>query len=184
MDKVPKANRRQRAADAGRYAPRLRVILACALWSPFLSIAAPPTFVGLQLPPYPSDCKVGEGAVLGSGPPYRLGYEHLICGSDEIVVFLRVIEHRDSVARWDVIDEVWLSIPAGQRMWGVLKCSRVHHDGDAVFAVGTFVKVADTRVMRRFEADNVTQAWRFDLEAERIEPIAASDVSCGWDSYD
>jgi hypothetical protein len=113
-----------------------------------------------------------------------LNYEHLICGSDEIVVFLRDIEHRDGVAKWDVIDEVRLSIPPGQRLWGVLMCSRVHPEGDAVFAVGTFVKVAETRVMRRFEADKVTQAWRFDLEAERIEPIAASEVSCGWDSYD
>jgi hypothetical protein len=139
-----------------------------------VSIAAPASFVGLSLPPYPTDCKVGEGAVLGSGPPYRLGYEHLICGSGEVVVLLRLIDQRDGKPYWKVLDEVQLPISPGQRMMGVLTCSRVAKGSEPVFALGILRNVNGAR----FVGENVTHAWRFDLDAERIEPIPPGEVSC------
>jgi hypothetical protein len=166
------------------HAPAVLLIFACTLMSPFSSVAAPPTFVGLQIPPYPSDCRVGEGAVLGPGPPYRLSYEHLLCGSDEAIILLRLVEHRDGVRYAEVIDEVFLSIPPEQQLLGGLMCSRARKSDEVVLAVGALKTTVDTGVIKRFVADAVAQAWRFDLEAERIEPIPSSDVSCGWETYD
>jgi len=142
--------------------------------------AAPPTLMGTEVPPYPSDCSVAEGAVLGSGPPYSLSYSHLICGSRELVLLKRLIERRDGKAYSVVVDEVELLIPPGQRLLGILMCSRVPEGADQVIAIGTFSKLTE----REFRAYDLTYAWRFDLSAEEIQPIAPGDVSCEWENVD
>ena len=167
------------AARLRRYASVAVAVLAAVSLAP-VSIAAPATFVGLSLPPYPTDCKVGEGAVLGWGPPYLRGYEHLICGSREFVVFMRLLEQRDGKPYWTVVDEVQLPLSPGQRMMGVLTCSRPAKSGDQVFALGILRNVSGAR----FVGENVTHAWRFDLEAERIEPISPNEVSCEEENED
>jgi hypothetical protein len=130
--------------------------------------------VGLRLPPYPADCRVSEGAVLGAGPPYRLGYEHLVCGNTNFVILQRL----DAQSTREVVDEVQPSIPPDHRLWGVLSCRSALGNDDPVFAVGTFAKVTSTR----FVAERLIQAWRFDLKAEKISPILTSGVSCEWEN--
>src|SRR5262245_21144917 len=94
------------------------VVLACV--STWIASASPPTFVGLRQPPYPADCKAVEGAVLGPDPPYRFGYEHLVCGDKHFVVLQRLIEFRDGKPVWEVVDEAQPSIGPGQELWGPL----------------------------------------------------------------
>lgn len=166
------------AAGLRRYARMALALLACASMAPLWAIAAPPTMVGLRLPPYPDDCKVSEGAVLGAGPPYRLVYEHLVCRDRDFVILQRVVERQGAQPTREVVDEVRPYIPPEHRLWGVLPCRWVLGSDEPVFAVGTSVKVTNTR----FLAEKLIQAWRFDLEAERIKPILASDVSCEWEN--
>jgi hypothetical protein len=180
MDKFVLRLGHRRVADARRYARAAFIVLGWVLAQPLFGTAEPSTFVGLQLPPYPRDCKVSEGAVLGSGPPYRLGYEHLICGSDHFVILQRLIGRRGDLPLWQVVDEVRPSVSPEQRLWGVLACQWAVGSDAPVFAVGTSTSV--TRV--RSVAGKLTQAWRFDVESEKIEAISPSDVSCAEEGDD
>ena len=145
------------------------------------AIAAPPTFVGSEMPPRPSDCSVAVGAVLGDpNEPNHLAYEHLKCGNREIVLLLRFIERRDGKAHFIVVDEVEPLIAPWQRLMDILTCSPVTEGGGQVIAVGTLSRVTD----RRLVAYDLTFAWRFDLSAEKIQPIPPSEVSCEWRNVD
>lgn len=145
------------------------------------AIAAPPSFVGSVIPPRPSDCSAAAGAVLG-GPDQsnHLAYEHWKCGDREIVLLLRFIERREGKAHSLVVDQVEPPIAPYQRLMGTLMCSPVTEGTGDVIAVGTLSRVTD----RKLVAYDLTFAWRFDLSAEKIQPIAPTEVSCEWINVD
>jgi hypothetical protein len=144
-------------------------------------IAAPLTFVGSELPPRPSDCSVAAGGVLGDpDQPNHLAYEHLQCGNRELVLLLRFIERRDGKARFVVVDEIEPLIAPWQRLMDSLTCSPVTEGDGDVLAVGTLSRVTEGRLA----AYDLTLAWRFDLRAEKIQPIAPTEVSCEWRNVD
>ena len=153
--------------------------LVAALLAPVIAAAVPSTFIGLRVPPYPSDCAKIEGAVLGGGPPYRLGYERLRCAEREFVVLDRLVEFRDGLPFWEVVDDLELSVPPDQQFWGVLVCQSAHGGDEPVFAVGAATKTSGSSGTAA-----VTRAWRFDLRALKIQPVPARDVSCAWESDD
>jgi hypothetical protein len=144
------------------------------------TIAAPPTFVGSEMPPRPSGCSVAAGGVLSdSNEPDSLSFEHLKCGDREIVLLLRLIDRRDGKPHFVVVDEVEPLIAPYQRLMHTLMCSPTEGVGH-VIAVGTLSRVTD----RKFVAYDLTLAWRFDLNAERIRPISPSEVFCEWSNVD
>lgn len=145
------------------------------------AMAAPPTFVGSELPPRPSDCSVAVGAVLGDpNAPNHLAYEHLKCGDRDLVLLLRFIEHREGKPHFVVVDEVEPLVTPWQRLLDTLTCSPVTEGGGDVIAVGTLSRVTE----RKLVAYDLTFAWRFDLSAEKIQPIAPTEVSCQWINVD
>lgn len=145
------------------------------------AIAAPPSFVGSEIPPRPSDCSVAAGAVLGDPDrPNHLAYEHWTCGNREIVLLLRFIERREGKPHSLVVDQVEPFVAPYQRLMDTLMCSPVTEGAGDVFAVGTLSRVTDKKLV----AYDLTFAWRFDLSAEKIQPIAPTEVSCEWINVD
>jgi hypothetical protein len=124
---------------------------------------------------------VAAGAVLGDpDKPNHLAYEHWKCGTREIVLLLRFIERREGKPHSVVVDEIEPLIAPYQRLMDILTCSPVTEGGGNVIAVGTLSRVTD----RQLVAYDVTFAWRFDLSAEKIQPIAPTEVSCEWRNVD
>ena len=110
----------------------------------------------------------------------HLAYEHWKCGDREIVLLLRFIERREGKAHSLVVDQVEPPIAPYQRLMGTLMCSPVTEGTGDVIAVGTLSRVTD----RKLVAYDLTFAWRFDLSAEKIQPIAPTEVSCEWINVD
>jgi hypothetical protein len=145
------------------------------------AIAVPPSFVGSEIPPRPSDCSVGAGAVLGDpDKPNNLSYEHLKCGDRELVLLLRLVERREGRPHFLVVDQVEPFIAPYQRLMNTLMCSPVVEGGGYVIAVGTLSRVTAGKLV----AYDLTYAWRFDLSAEKIQPVPPDEVSCEWTNVD
>jgi hypothetical protein len=121
------------------------------------------------------------GAVLGDpDEPNNLAYEHLKCGDRELVLLMRFIERREGKAHFLVVDEIEPSVAPFQRLMDILMCSSVAEGGGDVIAVGTLSRVTDGMLV----AYDLTSAWRFDLSAEKIQPIAPTEVACKWRNED
>jgi hypothetical protein len=112
--------------------------------------------------------------------PNNLSYEHLKCGDRELVLLLRLIERREGRPHFLVVDQVEPLIAPYQRLMDTLMCSPVAEGGGNVIAVGTLSRVT----ARKLVAYDLTFAWRFDLIAEKIQPIPPDEVSCEWTNVD
>jgi hypothetical protein len=124
---------------------------------------------------------VAAGAVLGDADkPNNLAYEHLKCGNRDLVLLVRLIERREGEPHFLVVDQVEPFIAPYQRLMDILMCSPVAEGGGNVIAVGTLSRVT----ARRLVAYDLTFAWRFDLSAEKIQPIPPNEVSCEWTDVD
>jgi hypothetical protein len=124
---------------------------------------------------------VAVGAVLGDpDQPNHLGYEHWKCGDRELVLLLRFVERREGKPLSLVVDQVEPIIAPYQRLMDTLMCSLVAEGGGNVIAVGTLSRVT----ARKLVAFDLTFAWRFNLSAQKIEPIPPDKVSCEWTDVD
>ena len=152
---------------------RTAFIFAIPLFLSLTSRAEPLNFVGTVVPPRPNGCSFQEGGVLGRGDAFA--YERLLCGKQEVLVFLKFIERRGKVAYWKTIDQVTLpAMKAGQQVLDTSFCSSNVYKGNSIFAIGQWRQSGgDT-----FKAEAVLHAWRFNLALGKIESIPTGSVSC------
>lgn len=166
-----------------RLVPRVRGLRTYALFAALLippfSIAAAVPFVGRVHPPLPDDCQFSEGGVLGESEFYA--YERWHCNGRPIVVLQSFVERRGKVAYWKVVDALALpaSVP-GTEPLEVPSCSSPEAKDFAVFALGRWTQGPDGT----YVAQDITQAWRFNLSLGKIEAISTLSVTCTLDRPD
>lgn len=143
-----------------------------ALLLVFLSTVVHASFIDDVLPPIPNGCQQSESGTLGSTDNFA--YSFLICGSEHVVILEKFVVRKNKKAYWRIIDEVRiLNSSTGLELIGVpLRQSSVYKGG-YVFVLGSWRKMRNT-----YEAINVSDAWRFNLESQKIESISRKEVSC------
>lgn len=152
--------------------------LVLAVLLTLVSTAAHSSLIGKVIPPVPNECQSRESAMLG--PSHQFAYSFLICEGEYVVLLQKFVDRREKKAYWVVLDE--LRIPnhgSGQEPLGVPFCQHNEHKGEYVFALGVWKESVNS-----YEAVDILNAWRFNLESGKIETINPKGMSCSLDKVD
>jgi hypothetical protein len=144
------------------------------------TLAAPESFIGREIPPIPASCEDKGGGILDRDDKFA---EHqLLCNGHEIILLERFIERRGKNAYWNVIDELRLPLlKHGRTILSVPLCQSSTYADSAILAVGVW---GPTRADNSFVAKEISNAWRFNLEEGKIQPIPTSSVICEGENAD
>jgi len=140
--------------------------------------AAQSSFIGKEIPPIPNECQSRESGILGASD--KFAYSFLFCEGEYVVLLEKFVDRRERKAFWVVLDE--LHIPndsSGQKPLSVLLCQSTEYKGEYVFALGVWKELVSS-----YEAVNISNAWRFNLEKGKIETIGTKGMSCTLDKVD
>ncbi|MDR6818760.1 hypothetical protein J2X76_003942 [Neorhizobium sp. 2083] len=137
-------------------------------------------------PPDPSGCQEVDGTLLTTlgneqqGKPVYVTAT-LKCGEKYFILLQRKMAVNERDTTWKVVDQVTVSkLKRGYQIFPPVICESNNFPGNPTTAVGKFVKQPDNS----FESRNITDAWRFDLDNGRIEPIPVSGILCSVDAVD
>ena len=151
---------------------RLAALIPLVFIAPDL-LSAPRSLIGQDIPPVPAGCEQIVSGVLGDSDLFA--YQRMVCDKSEIVVLARFIERRGKAAYWRVVDEIYLPVlNQGVTALDVPLCKSASF-GSNILATGRWSNPGQDG---SFVATDISQAWRFDLEQSKIEPISVTDVVC------
>lgn len=141
---------------------------------------------GMVVPPDPSGCKEVDAMLLTSlgdeqqGKPVYITAT-LKCGERYFILLERKLAGNGRDSTWKVVDQAIVSkLSRGYKIFPPIICASDNFPRNPTTAVGKFVKQPDNS----FESRNITHAWRFDLDNEKIEPIPLPGVLCAIDAVD
>jgi hypothetical protein len=128
--------------------------------------------VGQVNPPTPSGCEAQDGGASSESELYVSVY--LKCKDRSTLLLEEIVGHQGNMPIYRVLDEVTIpELAAGQQ---ILRddCSDPRYTGQTLVAIGKWVK----RNKHWWGSKDVRFAWRFNINARKIEAISPTDVVC------
>ena len=154
------------------YRPILAAFLLLA------TVAAQSSSIGIEIPPIPAGCQSHESSMLG--PTHKFAYSFLVCDGEYVVLLQKFVDLRGRNVVWVVLDELHVAINGSAReLLGVPICESAYHKGEFIFGLGELKELVSS-----YEAVNISNAWRFNLENGKIEAIGTNGMSCTLDKVD
>lgn len=102
-------------------------------------------------------------------------FSFVSCDGDQIVVLERYLERRCNEVIFQVIDQLALPmLENGRSILEVVSCESPVHKNDPVFGIGVWKDQEDGSIA----AEQISHAWRFDLQHGKIETIAPNELIC------
>lgn len=154
-------------------------LLLAALGSTLASWSATtaPTLRGREIPPLPAGCTQTGGGMLGTG----FAYAFVSCDGEQVVVLERSLGRRGKEPRFQVLDQVAVPVlEDGHSILNVMLCESPAYKDSPVFGIGRWKEQADGS----FIAEQISHAWRFDLQHGKIEAIAPQELKCEAEAVD
>ena len=134
--------------------------------------------VGRRTSSAPDDCKEIDGGMLESSTTFF--FSHVFCSGKQLIRLERKVGEQGSHAQWHIDDELHLPEPAsGAELIPPGFCSAGPYNGDTIFAIGKWKRISDGYLV-----ENISHAWRFDLQHGKIKSISAHRVKCDSDDPD
>jgi hypothetical protein len=156
-----------------RTLPLIAISSMLSCWSSLAAPAQPER----EIPPLPADCLYEGGGMLGG----KFAYKIVSCDGEQAMLLERFIERRGEEAVFQTLDRLALpKLQKGQSILDTVLCESLVDETDSVFGIGSWKNEQDGSIV----AEQISHAWRFDLQQGKIEVIAAHEIKCVGESAD
>jgi len=155
-------------------------ILSLIVLSSILSVGrllADPTLAAGEIPPLSAECLHEESGMLGMGFAYKI----VSCGGEQAVLLERYLGRQGEEATFQIVDRLALpEVKDGQSILSVALCESRAYKDDPVSGIGSWKDQEDGSIV----AEQISHAWRFDLQQGKIEAIDPHELQCVGESAD